>query len=177
MVDAASVDGKYTDETGLYEYTENSLGVWRRHLHRDGRTFAEFTSHGRLFGVPLLHFTRGVSPETRKRVVARGVIAVGRVAVGMVAIGQAAFGMVAIGQLAIGILGGLGQGTTGVFALGQLALGVAVGVGQLTTGAICCGQLAFGWYALGQLGFGRYVWSTTREDGEAVEFFSGLLGL
>src|SRR5437016_3508457 len=130
-----------------YKIRETRLGVWRSFLYPNGQLFEEFTSHRRLFGLPWLHFTRGKCPETGKRVVARGVIAVGRMAVGIVALGQAAVGFLAIGQLALGVLLGLGQATTGLFAVGQLAVAAIFGAGQAATGYV----------AIGQFGFGRYV--------------------
>ena len=49
-----------------------------------------------------MHYTRGKCPETGRRIIAKGVIAVGRLATGIVAIGHASFGLIAIGQLAYG---------------------------------------------------------------------------
>ena len=63
--------------------------------------------------MPLLHYTRGICPETGKRVVAKGIVAVGRIAAGIVAIGQAAFGAIAIGQLALSLLFWIGQAAGG----------------------------------------------------------------
>src|SRR5262245_11706129 len=105
-----------------YQIDETPRGVWRRFLYPTGELFEEFTSHRRVLGLPLLHYTRGRCPETGKRVTARGFIAVGRFALGVVAIGQVSAGIIAVGQLAFGVLFGLGQGTTGAFALGQLTL-------------------------------------------------------
>src|SRR5689334_17429138 len=106
-----------------YQVEETRLGVWRRCLYPSGELFEEFASHRKLGRFPLLHFTRGKSPETGKRVTARGVIAVGRKAVGVVAVGQAALGVIAVGQLALGLLLGLGQASWGLVAVGQLAIG------------------------------------------------------
>ena len=44
--------------------------------------------------LPLVHYTYGKCPETGKRIVAHGVIAVGRLAWGIIAIGQASLGVV-----------------------------------------------------------------------------------
>src|SRR5438270_367730 len=92
-----------------YKVDETPRGVWRRYVYPDGELFEEFVSHRWVGGLPLLHYTRGRCPETGKRVVARGVVAIGRVAVGVVAIGQASAGLVAIGQLAVGLMFGIGQ--------------------------------------------------------------------
>src|SRR5262245_44372454 len=92
-----------------YKVEETRRGVWRRFLYPDGQLFEEFTSHRQVLGLPLLHFTRGKSPETGKRVTACGFIAVGRCAVGVIAVGQLVVGVLALGQLALGVLLGLGQ--------------------------------------------------------------------
>src|SRR5256885_1818581 len=92
-----------------YKIDETPRGVWRRFLYPDGQLFEEFVSHRWVGGLPLLHYTRGRCPETGRRVVARGVVAIGRLAVGVVAIGHASAGVIAIGQLAVGLLFGLGQ--------------------------------------------------------------------
>jgi hypothetical protein len=96
-----------------YKIETTNFGIWRRFLYPNGACFAEFKSHAIFFRLPLLHYTRGKCPETGKRVVAKGVVAVGRLAMGILAIGQAA----------IGLMFGLGQIATGEIAIGQLAYG------------------------------------------------------
>jgi hypothetical protein len=154
-----------------YKIEKTSSGIWRRYLYPSGQSFAEYKSDRTWFGLPLLHFTYGKCPETGKRVVAKGVVAIGRLATGIVAIGQACFGLLAIGQLAIGILLGLGQGTTGIFAAGQLAIGAYLALGQVAAGWIGIGQFAVGKYVLAQAGSGSHVWSIKSADPIAVEFF------
>ncbi len=158
-----------------YKIETTNYGVWRRFVHPTGAYFAEFKSHASFMGLPLLHYTRGKCPETGRRIIARGVIAIGRLAAGILAIGHASFGVIAIGQLGLGILLGLGQGSTGLYAVGQVALGLMFGLGQFATGQIAIGQIAFGKYVLAQFGYGDYVWSMKRRDPEAVEFFKVLL--
>ncbi len=51
-----------------------------------------------VLGLPFLHYTRGRCPETGKRLLAVGFIAIGRKAFGVVAIGQASMGVIAIGE-------------------------------------------------------------------------------
>ena len=136
-----------------YQMETTNFGVWRRFVSPNGAFFAEFKSHAIFFGLPLLHYTRGKCPETGRRVVAKGVIAVGRLAMGILAIGQASFGIIAIGQAAIGLMFGLGQ---------------------VATGEVAIGQLAYGKYVLAQIGYGDYVWSMKRADLEAVTFFKSL---
>jgi len=158
-----------------YKFDETPRGVWRRFVYPDGRLFEEFTSHRRLFGVPLLHYTRGKCPETGRRIVARGIIAVGRVAVGVIALGHASVGIIALGQLAIGVLLGLGQAATGVLALGQLAVAALFGLGQVATGYVAVGQFGFGHYVLAQFGFGTYVWDVRGASPVAEQFFKPFL--
>jgi hypothetical protein len=158
-----------------YQVEETKLGMWRRFLYPGGELFEEFTSHRKVAGLPLLHFTRGKNPETGKRIVAKGVIAVGRKAVGVLAVGQAALGVIALGQLALGLLLGLGQASWGLVALGQLAIGGVFGFGQIVTGAVAIGQVGLGKYVLAQLGYGEHVWDTRGISPAAREFFRWLI--
>jgi hypothetical protein len=158
-----------------YKIEETKFGAWRRFVYPNGAYFAEFKSHSTFLGLPLLHYTRGICPETGRRIIAKGVLAVGRLAMGILAIGHASFGLIAIGQLGLGILLGLGQGSTGLYAVGQFALGLFFGLGQFATGQIVIGQIAYGEYVLAQFGYGEYVWSQKRADPEAVEFFKAFL--
>ncbi len=159
------------------EYREDAtnLGNWRRFVYPTGELFEEFVSYQSYLGLPLIHYTRGRCPETGKRIVARGVIAVGRLAVGIVAIGQASAGVIAIGQLGLGLLFGLGQLTTGAFAIGQFAIGVIFGLGQFTCGYVAIGQLAWGKYVLAQIGGGANVWDMRGAAPAAKKFFESLL--
>ena len=158
-----------------YKIEETRFGVWRSYLYPTGAYFAEFRSHWMLVGLPFLHYTRGICPETGRRMVAKGVIAVGRVAAGILAIGQASFGVFAIGQLALSLLFGLGQASTGVIAVGQLAVGLKFGLGQLAIGLTAIGQFGVGRFVLAQMGFGEHVWTPRRADLEAMEYFKCLL--
>jgi len=158
-----------------YKVEETSWGTWRRFVYPDGKYFAEFRSHATFWGLPFLHYTRGICPETGRRIIAKGIIAVGRLAMGVFAIGHASFGLIAIGQLGLGLFLGLGQASTGVYAIGQVAIGLLFGLGQAATGEIVIGQVAYGKYVLAQLGMGEYVWSMNRADPEAVSFFKAFL--
>ena len=154
-----------------YKIEETAMGTWMRYGYENGTSFHEFKSHIGLLGLPLIHYTYGKNPETGRRVVAKGVIAVGRIAYGIIAIGQVSIGLLAIGQLAIGLLFGLGQLSTGLAAIGQAAIGVYFGLGQLAVGQVAIGQLAYGKYVLAQFGFGENVLSIMRRDEPAFEFF------
>ncbi len=162
------------DEDVECKIEKTPFGTWRRYRYPIGTSFAEFKSHKKVLGMPLVHYTYGICPETNRRIVAKGIIAIGRLAMGFIAIGQASFGLIAMGQLAIGLLFGLGQGSTGVVAIGQLALGIAFALGQIAVGYIAIGQVGIGIYVLAQVGIGLYVWSQAGADPVAVEFFKSL---
>jgi hypothetical protein len=164
-----------------YQITETGGGTWRRYSYPDGKRYAEYSSNRTLFGLPLLHYTQGISPETNRRVTARGFFAVGRFARGVVAIGQVAYGVIAIGQLSIGIIAighlalgvlfGLGQASTGFVALGQLAFAGLFAIGQASGGYVAVGQIGVGEYVLAQFGLGKHVWDMRGAAPEAVQFF------
>ena len=158
-----------------YQITETSFGSWRRFMGADQKLFEEFTSHKRFLGLPLLHYTKGRSPETGKSVTAKGIIAIGRFAIGLVAIGQVSGGLIAVGQLGLGVLFGLGQATSGVVAIGQLALGGAFALGQFATAYAVIGQFGCGEYVLAQVGFGTHVLDTTNADPAVIPFFKQFL--
>jgi hypothetical protein len=157
-----------------YKIEETRHGVWRRFMYANGDYFAEYRSHTMVFGLPLVHFTRGKCPETGKRILAKGFIAVGRMATGVIAIGQVSAGIIAFGQAGLGLLICLAQASMGFVAIGQLALSACFGAGQLATGATAIGQLAVGKYVLAQMGFGRYLWTSGHSDPIAVQHFQQL---
>jgi hypothetical protein len=157
-----------------YKIDQTSMGTWRRYVYPNGTSYHEFTSHKTCLGLPFIHYTYGRNPQTGKRVVAKGFIAVGRIACGIIAIGHASLGFVALGQLALGFVFGFGQLASGIVAIGQAALAIFLGMGQFATGYIAIGQIALGTYVLAQAGFGRYVWSMTTKSAQALEFFRSL---
>jgi len=159
-----------------YQVTETAWGTWRRFVYPNGQLFQEFTSHRAWAGLPLVHYTQGKCPETGKRIIAHGVIAIGRFARGLIAIGQASIGLIAIGQLGVGLLFGLGQAATGAVCIGQLALGMFFGVGQIATGYIAVGQIAVGTYVWAQMGWGDHVWDSRNVNAVAQDFFLRLVG-
>lgn len=155
-----------------YKIEETPFGTWRRFLSPTGFAYAEFTSRRRLFGLPLVSYTAGVCPETGRRKMAKGIVAVGRSALGVVAIGQLAIGLFPVGQFSLGLIGGVGQFSTGLVAVGQFALGGVLGFGQFTTGLVALGQFALGWHVLAQKGVGVAVWSWS----QFPEFVRSVLG-
>ena len=92
-----------------YKIENTAIGTWMRYGYENGTSFHEFKSHIGLLGLPLIHYTYGKNPETGRRVVAKGVIAIGRIAYGIIAIGQVSIGLLAIGQFAIGFCSAWGK--------------------------------------------------------------------
>jgi hypothetical protein len=121
-----------------------------------------------------VHYTRGVCPETGRRIAAKGFFAVGRVAIGVIALGQASAGIVAIGQAGFGLIFCLAQAGAGYAVIGQLAAGLNFGAGQIATGFTAIGQLAAGKYVMAQLGLGKYLWTPEHADPTAVRYFQDL---
>jgi hypothetical protein len=159
-----------------YRVEETARGTWRRFLYPNGSRFEEFKSRAEFAGMPLLHYTYGICPETGRRITARGVIAIGRFARGIIAVGHVAMGIIAIGQASLGLVIGLGQATAGIFCVGQLAIGLIFGAGQIATGYITIGQIALGSYVLAQVGWGNHVVDTRAVDPVAQKFFLRLIG-
>ena len=60
-----------------YQVEKTRWGSWRRHFSGKGQYFAEFRSNATFLGMPVLHYTHGKCPETGRRIVAKGIIAVG----------------------------------------------------------------------------------------------------
>ena len=115
-------------------------------------------------GWPLVHVAFGKNRRTGKLLVAKGIIA----------IGQFAVGIVTVAQFGIGILFGFGQFVAGYAAVGQLALALYFGLGQLSSGMTAIGQFAFGRYVLAQAGMGKYIWTGSFKNPEAVRYFTEL---
>lgn len=159
-----------------YIVQETANGVWRRYMYPNGKRFAEFKTYLNVGGLPLVHYTYGICPQTGRRITAHGIVAVGRIASGVIAIGQVAMGLIAIGQLSIGLLLALGQASFGANSMGQLAIGLFFGAGQFATGQIAIGQFAYGNYVLAQMGLGKHVIDVHGVDPIAKGFFLKLIG-
>jgi hypothetical protein len=111
-------------------------------------------------GYPLVHIAFGRDSRGKWRV-----------AKGIIAIGQFALGLITVAQFGVGLLFGCGQFIIGSAVLAQFAGGLLVGVGQLATGYAAVGQVVLAYYGLGQIGLAKFLWSTSRKDHEAVNFF------
>ncbi len=106
----------------------------------------EYRTRRTLWGLPLVHLATGWDPETGRKRIAKGVLAVGDVAVGVVAVGAVAAGGVAAGGIALGLA-----------ALGGAAVGVLLAVGGLAVGLVAVGGLAVGYHAVGGMAFGVHA--------------------
>ena len=130
----------------------------------------DYRSDATLFGLPLIHVTSGVDPETGKVRVSKGIIAIGGRAQGVVAIGGFATGVIAFGGGAIGLLafGGL---AIGLFSFGGLAIALAFALGGGAIAPIALGGGAVGYMVLCGGGFGVHVLAANIHDPVAQHFF------
>ena len=95
----------------------------------------EWTSRRRWRGIPLVHVAFG-RDDAGKRLVARGIVAVG----------QFAIGLLTLAQFGVGALG-IGQFIFGESVIAHFALGGHTGIGQFAFG----GRLAIGQFAAGRV--------------------------
>jgi hypothetical protein len=107
-----------------------------------GRGGYEYRSEIELFGLPLIHITRGIDPNSGRRRVSKGIIAIGEAAIGVIAVGGFALGGIAIGGMGIGLLafGGL---ALGLLAFGALSFGLFFAMGTVAFSLM----YAIGWSA------------------------------
>jgi hypothetical protein len=100
----------------------------------------DYKSPWTIGGLPLLHVSGGLDPQTLRPRIAKGVIAIGNVAFGIVAIGGVACGLFTVGGASLGLL----------CAVGGAALGLGVSIGGFAVGTIAIGGAAIGFsYAVG----------------------------
>ncbi|HWI59797.1 MAG TPA: serine/threonine-protein kinase, partial [Bacillota bacterium] len=130
----------------------------------------DYRSKATLWGLPLVHVATGLDPQTGKRRIATGIIAIGNVARGVVAVGGLAMGGIACGGLALGgvAFGGLGLG---LIALGGLALALGVALGGGAVAPIAIGGGALGYWAYGGGAWGAHTLSGLGIDPRAWDFF------
>ncbi len=125
----------------------------------------EYRSSVEILGLPLIHIAQGYDRLTRRKRVAKGIIAIGDIAVGVVAIGGVSFGGLCLGGVSFGIA-----------SLGGVAIGLYLALGGLAIGYAAIGGVAIGYYSLGGLALGAHPIGPDFHDPEAVEFFRHLLG-
>jgi hypothetical protein len=123
----------------------------------------EWKSSRTVLGYPLVHIALG-RDSRGKRLVAKGVIA----------IGQFAIGLITVAQFGVGLLFGFGQFIFGCTVVAQFAGGLLLGIGQFATGYAAIGQFVLAYYGLAQLGLAKFMWGAGkfgRKDPAAVNFF------
>jgi hypothetical protein len=145
--------------------------------HRSKATFFDCTKQGvdyrskaTLFGLPLLHVTSGVDPQTGRARVAKGIIAIGGVAQGAIAFGGVAMGGFAFGGLAIGVFA-FGGCALGLVAFGGLAMALIAAIGGGAIAPIAIGGGAVGYLAFGGGAVGVHVLDAVTKDPVAKQFF------
>jgi hypothetical protein len=124
----------------------------------------EYRSNVEIFGLPLLHITKGNNPLNGAPRVSKGIIAIGEIAIGLLAIGGFALGFIAIGGLGIGVIafGGL---AFGLIAFGGISLGIVAAIGGVAYSLM---------YAIGALAHAQYVISPFRVDRELFNILGQL---
>lgn len=135
----------------------------------------EYRTRRTLWGLPLLHITSGIDPQTLRHRTARGIVAVSSgKAVGCIAIGSYAYGLFAFGAMAVGVFafGGLGFGVV-TFAGFATALGLAIGGFALAP--VVFGGYAIGLYGIAPAGLGPYLATNTHRIPQVDQFFIPLL--
>jgi hypothetical protein len=120
----------------------------------------EWKSSRTYAGYPLVHISFGRDRRGKWRV-----------AKGIIAIGQFGVGLVTIAQFGVGLIFGFGQVIVGPLVLAQVAVGLLLGVGQVATGYAAVGQVVLAYYGLGQTGWAHFLWSSSKRDPAAVDFF------
>jgi tRNA A-37 threonylcarbamoyl transferase component Bud32 len=130
----------------------------------------EYRSRTELFGYPLVHIAYGFDPQTHRRRIAKGIVAVGDVAIGVLALGGMAFGVFACGGVAMGLmtLGGMSVGL--LFAIGGGAVGLGLSIGGGAVGSFALGGCAVGIYAAGGTAFGLHAFQDAVRPGGGGDF-------
>lgn len=122
----------------------------------DSANGMEYRSKTTLFGLPLVHIATGRDPVTRRRRIAKGIIAIGDMAIGVIAIGGSAFGGFVLGGCAVGLFS-IGGASIGLLAaLGGAAVGLGFSVGGMAVGSVAIGGGALGIISIG--GGGAGLW-------------------
>jgi tRNA A-37 threonylcarbamoyl transferase component Bud32 len=130
----------------------------------------DYRSKATLFGLPWLHVTSGIDPQTGQVRVAKGIIAIGDRAKGVVAFGGAAMGGFAFGGLAIGVFA-FGGCAIGLVAFGGMAIALLAAVGGGAIAPIAMGGGAIGYLAFGGAAIGAHVLDGVTKDPLARQFF------
>jgi len=129
----------------------------------------DYKSKTTFLGLPLLHVTTRMDPQTGMGCVAKGIIAIGGRAKGVLAIGGAAMGIFAFGGAALGVFA-FGGGAIGLVSLGGLAIALVLALGGGAIAPVALGGGAVGYIAMGGAGFGAHVLDASTKDPVAEHF-------
>ncbi len=150
--------------------SESTKAAGKASFQNPAFTGLDYRSKITLFGLPLWHVAVGIDPVTRKKRVAKGIMAIGDIAVGGVAFGGLALGGFTFGGLAVGVFafGGL---ALGLLAFGGLAVAVLAALGGGAIAPIALGGGAIGYLAYGGGCYGVHVFDSITKDPVAKHFF------
>lgn len=131
----------------------------------------EYRSKAGVFGLPWLHVAIGVNPATGRKRSAKGIIALGSAPRGIIAFGDTAVGVIACGIFGYGVVS-LSVVAVGVFALGSVAVGLWLAIGGVAMAPVTMGGAVYGYYASGQIAWGKHALGPGLSDPLAEKFFS-----
>lgn len=123
----------------------------------------EYRSETEIFGVPLIHIVRNnyAAGCGNRKMIAKGVIAIGPVAVGIFAIGGLAFGLLSFAGVGIGLLGAFaGISVGGLASLGGISISYFLALGGLSVAHD---------FAIGGLAVAKHV----AIGGQAIAYIAG----
>ena len=166
---------RYQQVSELKTAVETISGLRQLPPHIQRMYGYEYRSKAEIFGWPLVHIAKGIDPQTGKKRIAKGIIAVGDIAIGLLALGGVAIGGTALGGCAIGLItfGGASLGL--LVAIGGGAIGLGLSMGGLAVGSVAVGGLAVGVFAYGGGAFGAFAYGANAQNPNALRLFGGAL--
>jgi predicted Ser/Thr protein kinase len=164
-------DRRYQNASEIKADVETVHGVRQLPPHINHLQSFEYRSKTELFGWPLLHVVSGPDPQTGRKRVAKGIVAIGDIAVGGLACGGVAVGILTFGGASIGLFafGGVALGL--LLAMGGAAIGTGFSVGGLAVGMIAMGGIVVGGFGYGGVAFAGRAISGQGSDQDAIQLF------
>lgn len=129
-----------------------------------------YRSEKKIFGLPLLHVVNEPDPVTGRRIIAKGVIAIGGQSLGIFAFGGVASGFMAFGGIAAGVFA-FGGISIGLCSWGGLALALIIALGGLAIGTVAIGGTSVGYYSFGSTAIGTHALGKNASSPKANDFF------
>ena len=164
-------DRRYQNASEIQSDLETVYGVTRIPPHFQQMVGFEYRSKAEIFGWPLLHVVSGPDPQTGRKRIAKGVIAVGDIAIGGLAFGGVACGIFAFGGASVGLFAFGGAALGLLLAMGGAAIGTGLSIGGLAVGMIAMGGIAVGGFGYGGVAFAGRAISARTMDQDAVRLF------